>query len=235
MAALLRIVSTYNPADWDTYVKRNIESWRKHLDAEIVVYHEDDAPEMVGIEWRQWEDIPGAVEFIGQALEFPPACGRFGARYDYNYDAAKFSRKVFAQLDAAEESGDYLIWLDADVEVHRDIDEPLIQELLGGLAMARYERPGYHTETGVVIYDLRQCWAFFEAWQTLYENRRVYCLPKGWHDCWTLDFVVSQLGMATSNLTRGGRDYSTGQALDVVPDSVLGAYLRHDKGMRKYA
>lgn len=236
---MLRVVSTYNPAHWTTYVERNIRSWMEHVDAELVVYHEGDCPNIDGIVWRQWEDIPGAVDFIEQAKTFPPACGHFGNGYDYHRDAAKFSRKVFAQLDAAEEDGEYLMWLDSDVEVLRDFGTPLIESLMLGMPLARYERPGFHSETGVVIWDQRSpdTEQFFRGYRALYENRRIYCLPDGWHDCWALDFVVSKLGMPTANLTRGSRDFKSAHlaALNVVPDSELGAYLRHDKGNLKHA
>lgn len=232
---MLRVVSTYNPAHWDTYVCRNLESWLENVDAELVVYHEGEQPDMDGIVWRQWEDIPGAVDFIREAESFPAACGQFNG-YDYHYDAAKFSRKVFAQLDAAEEHADHLMWLDSDVEVLRPFGEELVESLLMGLPMARYERPGFHTETGVVIWALGQCMRFFEGYRALYENRRVYCIPNGWHDCWALDFVVKQLGMPTANLTKGRGDFtSPHSSLEVVSSSELGAYLRHDKGNRKYA
>jgi len=237
----LRVVSTYDPANWGAFVQRNIRSWLEHLDAEFVIYHEGAEPPLQRdrIVWRQWEDIPGAQDFMRECEGFPPARGIFGKSYDYNFDAWKFSRKVFAQCDAADEGGELLLWLDSDVEMVRSLSTEKISELLTGLPMATYQRPGYHSETGVVIWDMRQREAqeFFRGYRALYENRRIFCLPSGWHDCWALDYVAEKTGMPVANLTRGGRDFQSPhyQSLHVVPDSELGAYLRHDKGMRKHA
>ena len=238
---MLRIVSTYNPANWSAFVQRNIRSWLEFLeaDAELVIYHEGPEPALQRdrIVWRQWEDIPGAQDFVNECLAFPAAQGLFGRAYDYNYDAAKFSRKVYAQLDAADEGGDLLVWLDSDVEIIRPLETERIREILSGMALATYQRPGYHSETGIVMWDQAQAGEFWHAYRALYDNRRVFCLPNGWHDCWALDYVADKLRIPVANLTRGGRDYTSPhhQSLHVVPDSELGHYLRHDKGQRKYA
>ncbi len=233
----LRIVTTYNPAHWGVYVQRNLRSWLEHIDAEIVVYHEGPRSplERERIGWRQWEEIPGAQDFIDECAAFPAARGRFGGAYDYNYDAHKFSRKVWAWLDAAEEPGDYLMWLDSDVEALAPFGVPLIQELMMGMAMATYQRPGYHSETGVVIWDLDRCETLFRGLGALYRNRRVFCLDKGWHDCWALDFAIAQIGLTVANLTRDRREYGPHTDLEVVSKSDFGRYIRHDKGARKHA
>jgi hypothetical protein len=234
-----RIVSTYNPADWGTHVQRNVESWLERTAFEVVLYHEGERPDFRHdrLVWRQWEDIPGAVAFTEEAKSFPPACGRFGRHYDYNYDAAKFSRKVFAQCDAAEEDADLLVWLDSDVFIAEPLFSRVLYDQLLACPMAIYERRGYHTETGVVLWDMKreECAEFFQGYRALFDNRRVYCLARGWHDCWAMDFVIAQLRMPIADLGPGG-DYSSPHAnLEVVSRSELGHFLRHDKGMRKYA
>ena len=235
----MRIVSTFNPASWDAFVKRNILSWLEHTQCEIVVYHEGDQPplEHPRLIWRQWEDIPGAVAFHDEAKRFPPACGRFD-QYDYNYDADKFARKVWAQCDAAQEETDYLVWLDSDVEILRDINTGLIESEINGMPIATYFRPGYHAECGVVIWDMQMpaTIKFFLAYFNLYKSRNIYKLQRGWHDCWALDYVVYALQLPTTNLGKGG-DFTSPhyQMLDVIPGSTMGHYLRHDKGGRKNA
>ena len=238
---MLRVVSTYDPRNWEPFVERNLQTWLEHIDGELVIYHEDEQPDLKGPIWRQWEDIPGALDFRTQANQFPPAHGMFGQGdgkgYDYNYDAAKFSAKVYAQCDAAEERGDTLLWLDSDVEVKQGFGEDMIRDKLWSQPIGRFERPGFYTETGVVMWDLRQKNDFFHGYRTLYDNRRIYCLQGGWHDCWALDFVIEQLGLATTNLTKGGQDFKSPHSggKDVIGASELGVYFRHDKGPRKYA
>jgi hypothetical protein len=230
----VRVVSTFNPECWDKFAKRNVLSWLEHTTWELVVYHEGEQPGLQHprLIWRQFEDIPGATDFIREARGFPPACGKFANGYDYNFDAAKFSAKVYAQCDAAVEAGEYLLWLDSDVEVTQTCLSAVIDKAMHGTAVGRYERPGYHSETGIVCWDLRRdvCDRFFTAYRRLYDTRRIYTLPRGWHDCWALDAIVDSLHMPCVNWTRAQPNQ-----LAVVPGSELGTYMRHDKGMRKHA
>jgi len=237
----LRIVSTFSPDQWAAFARKNVQTWLEHIDAEFVLYHEGEHPpnlQSPRIMWRCWDEIPCAVEFVEDAINFAPACGRFGTQYDYNYDARRFAHKAYAQIDAAKEPGDLLLWLDADVELTRELSADRLEEMLAGAPMATFQRPGYHSETGVVLWDLRHPKAaeFFRGYERLYDSRRIYCIPRGWHDCWALDYVVEQLRIPCASLTKVTRDYGTpGANLHVVPESELGAYLRHDKGARKYA
>jgi hypothetical protein len=222
------------------FVKRNILSWLKHTECELVIYHEGKQPpvEHPRLVWRQWEDIPGAVEFHEEAKKFPPACGRFVSGYSYHYDVDKFARKVWAQCDAAQEQTDYLIWLDSDVEITRDINRGVIEEAINGMPLATYVRPGYHCESGVVIWDMQMpaTLKFFLAYLNLYKSRNIYKLQYGWHDCWALDYVCQAIQLPVQNLGKGG-DFTSPhyQQLDVIPGSYLGNFLRHDKGAKKYA
>lgn len=233
--SVTRIVTTFAPQDWGAFVARNIRSWLDLTPFEVVAYHEGEQPDLEHerLVWRRWEDIPGAVGFVEEAKRFPPACGQFGHGYDYNYDAAKFSRKVFAQADASEEEADLLIWFDADVEVLAPLLSATFENLMLGTSLARYERAGYHSETGVVVWDMRspQAEKFFHHYVGLYKSRQIYKMPRGWHDCWALDCIVDAMKMATANLTKGQGQGPN--ALHVVPNSELGKYLRHDKGQRK--
>jgi hypothetical protein len=230
----VRIVTTFNPKNWGDFVRRNLESMLDFLPYEVVAYHEDEQPELEHprLVWRRFEEIPGAVEFCQEAGKFPPARGDFAGRYDYNFDAFKFARKVYAQCDAAAEAGDVLIWLDADVEVLAPLSVGAIETLLSGMPMAIYARPWLHTETGIVFFDLRHeaTQEFLRHYRHLYESRRVYTLPHGWHDCWAMDAVIEALGLAVVNLNRRG----PGQ-YEVVSTSELASIFRHDKGARKHA
>lgn len=229
----VRIVTTFNPAHWALYVRRNLQSILDFLPYELVCYYEDDQPAGFlhdRLIWRSLWGIPKAKAFVDEAEKFPPACGRFD-RYDYNFDAHKFCRKVYAQCDAAEEPCDILIWLDSDVEVLAPLSVGEIETLMNGQAMARFARHNMHTETGVVFFDMRNpnMRVFFRHYRYLYDSRRVYTLQYGWHDCWALDAVVNAMKMEPTNLSRHP------QSLEVVSTSDLAHVFRHDKGPRKHA
>lgn len=236
---MIRIVSTFNPEHWDRYVKHNILSWLDNVgNVEIIIYHEKEKPadykELSGVVWRQLEAIPGAADFIEEARRFPPACGRIGDIYNYNYDAHKFCRKVFAQNDAAAETGDLLIWLDSDVEIFKPVPQYAWDNAIGVLPIAAYLRPGFHTESGIVIWNLRkeESFRFFVHYINLYMSRMIYTVPKGWHDCWAMDHVIAQHHIPVTDLCN--RPWTPSLPLDVVGGSDLGQYMRHDKGRRKH-
>lgn len=232
-----RIVTTFNPDHWDTYVQNNLASMVKHIPAEMVVYRETEAQfHHARIVWRDLFKVPGFVRFMGQIEGLPAARGMFGGRYSYNHDIWKFCRKVFAQCDAAGEDADLLIWLDADVEVLQDVNPDTLREMLGDNAMGVYQRPEYHSECGIVLWNLKHpaLKNFWPAYLGLYTQHQIFRCPMGWHDCWALDATVASMGVPVANLSpairTGGND-----ALDVIPKSALAPYFRHDKGAKKHA
>lgn len=220
----MRIVTTYNPKHWDAYVARNLESMAAVC--EVVCYtEEDEMPSMDGVVFRDLWAVPGAADVILEADKFPPACGWFDGAYDYNHDVFKFCRKVFAVADAAEEYTDLLVWLDSDVEItNPEIDW---EAVIGDAPLAIYQRENYHSELGVIVFRWEKCRAIIEEWRALYTSRGIYRL-KGWHDCWAMDHILSKSNVKPRNLTRN-------VGLEVVSKSVLGPYLRHDKGPGKLA
>lgn len=226
-----RIVTTFNPRHWGLYVERNLQSMLDFLPHEIVAYYESDRPELEHrrLVWRCLDDVPGCLDFVQEASIFRAARGLF-ERYDYNFDAYKFCRKVYAQCDAASEGGaDVLIWLDSDVEVLAPLSDGQIETLLNGQSMATYQRHNFHTECGIVFWDMRrpECAEFFKHYRHLYDSRRIYTVPGGWHDCWALDAVVRALGIEPTQLSRHP------DRLEVVSSSELGRVFRHDKGALK--
>ena len=229
----MKIVSTFNPAHWDLYVKRNMQSWLDHTDCEIVCYYEGEQPELEGIEWRRLADVDGLVTFLGSIEHFPKAHGATDSGYNYNFDANKFSRKVFAQCDAFKDNSDYLIWLDSDVRLFKDVTLTDIKTWMGDGDIALFQRPGYHSESGIVFWkNNSKTDSFFKLYQSLYETGEILKHPQGWHDCWAMDSVIMNTDIKASNLTPM-RVWELGN-LHVVPHSVVKKHMEHNKGNRKY-
>ena len=230
----IRIVTSHNPDHWGIYARDYLQSMLDFLPYEVVSYHEEDTPpelEHDRLVWRQLWDVPGVRQFVSEASLFKPACGRFGSDYDYNFDAHKFCRKVYAQCDAAQEPCDILIWLDSDVEVLGPLSEGQIETIMNGQPMAIFNRNNMHTETGIVFWDMRQPVTadFFRHYRYLYDSRRIYTIPVGgWHDCFAMDAVIKALAIEPTKLSRHP------ERTQVVESSELGKVMRHDKGLRKY-
>lgn len=224
----MRVVTTYPPGDWDKYVARNIASWVKYVDAEIVVYTEEER-EIDGCTVIPLGRCPGLNEILYGMERFPPAHGMFGEKYDYNYDAFKFCRKVFAQYEAAVGHSGVLLWLDADVEALQPVSEGVISALLGDYDIGLYQREGYHSECGIVAWNCPQAMKFFNLYRNLYTTGQIFRFSRGWHDCWATDLTIEHANILATNFSP-----ILSEGLAVVESSVLGPYFRHDKGNRKY-
>ncbi len=237
----MRIVTTYPPKDWDIYVKRNLKSWVEYADAEIVAYNEDVISHPVeGVREEALFSIPELSSFLDSIEYFAPAHGLFkhanGEQlYDYNFNASKWCRKVFVQANSTDYNG-IVVWLDADVLMTDYFDEGMALELLGGKPIAYYDRENFHPEAGIVIYDMRsaRAHAFVDKLKWLYISGFIFRNPHGWHDCWAMWMLLQDQVMkdCTTNLGEGWDVQTDG--LEVMDHGPTAAYLRHDKGNKKY-
>lgn len=233
----MRVVTTYNPETWGLFAKNNIESMIKHIDAEVVVYQEPfEQEQKLDCKCKNLFEVPGIVQTLTQSNGFEPSRGMFIDRgkqvYNYHYDVWKFCRKVFAICDAAEDISECLMFLDADVEVLQDVTQEMIKDWVGDDAIALFQRENWHSEGGIVVYNLlhpliRQ---FFDRFRDLYTSGHIYQIPMGWHDCWAMDACIDGLKLPVKNLSP-----VLTEGLEVVSNSMLSPYFRHDKGAKKYA
>lgn len=156
---------------------------------------------------------------------------------DYRFHVARFSHKVFALWNVVQQlddSYDYLIWLDADVITTKDIDDmacfvPVFDTVS---YLGRTEAP--HSECGFVAYNLRRGGKeFIGSMASYYLTGKVLTLP-GWTDCDVFDDVLKSY--SGINLAANvAKDLSKGSdGWNVWPFTVLGEYMTHYKGARKY-
>jgi len=126
---------------------------------------------------------------------------------------------------------DIMVWLDADTYTHRELPASVMEEWLDGKAIAYLGRiPGY-SETGFVIYDLRnpKVRAMLGEWRQIYKTGDIFDLPE-WHDSYVFDHVRRKhfTQDEVSNLTPWGRNFD-----HVFLNGPTGAYMDHMKGGRK--
>ena len=171
-------------------------------------------------------DIPGCQEFVKLA-DFPAARGQLmGSGYNYNFNAHKFCRKVFAQIDAAAEEGvEKLIWLDADIEFRDRFEIPEWDGFLAYLG-----RPEWHTCASFIGWDLthEQSAQWFEAYWRLYVTGTIFALS-AWTDCHALDWLRSQMQFGETNLAEGLELKGPANVFD----EVFGPVAHHKKGNLK--
>ena len=170
---------------------------------------------------------------------------------DIDSQAAKFARKVFAQLYALKNiECDYLHYIDADLYTYRSLDTSIIERLFEGeylvACLPRWAQNNVkieniitenalhvgYTETGYIVWNKSH--KDLGKWITLYES--CYTSDKifdfrAWHDCIAFDYAtLTCIIDHKSEIKQLSDSQKTNHPLVLGP---LGAYFDHMKGNRK--
>lgn len=157
----------------------------------------------------------------------------------YEFHVCRFAHKIFTLWNIAKQlkdNYDFIIWLDADVITKKEVThEALLSFLPHDEAVSYLGRTvAPHSECGFVAYNMKK--GGYEVLQEMYEyymTDKVLSL-KGWTDCHVFDAVVKD--KSRKNLSAHvGIDLDKGSdGWNVWPFTVLGEYMTHHKGTRKY-
>lgn len=177
---------------------------------------------------RQLKAWPGGIDEDPEVWEWHRQVAHMPRTANYRYQAARFAWKVFAMtMPQLQEGVDWLVWLDADVEV---VAKPDWDAVLKEDADVCYlGRPNWdHSETGFLAWNMRGRGA-----EALRELRRTYIsgevfLEKQWHDAWLFDRVRERMDLVGHNLS------PTCYGLDAWDVSPLAKWSVHHKGNRKF-
>lgn len=227
----MRSVTSFGPDGFRLYGQTFLESYVEHVDVPIDVYYENDKPDFDHplVKFHDLFKVNGCLEFLEQC-SFPAMRGELWAdgKRNYRYDIFKFSRKSFAQIDAASRSPQKLYWIDADIEFKAPFQFPD----MGDAFMVYLGRPEWHSCASLVGWNLHHPVAgeFFRRYWLLHMTGTVFCLPE-WHDSFVLDWLRQQTGVPAINLAQG---------MDLkgpanVFDAVFGDVAHHKKGNLKHA
>jgi hypothetical protein len=226
----MKFVTSFGPEGWDLYGKAFLESYVAHNHHPIDVYVEGESPEFEHdlVTFRDLLRVPGCMQFLKMA-QFPAAQGHLMGqdRRNYRYDCFRFSRKCFAQIDAASRADGYLFWIDADVEFHGELNVPT-----GFQFMAYLGRPEWHSCASFVGWDMRHPVAgpFFKYYRELHISGTIFTLPE-WHDSYVLDWLREKTEVPAQNLAEG---LSLEGPANVF-NEVFGYCASHKKGALKWA
>lgn len=230
-------VTTFSKDGYELYGKRLLES-SHHWPTPIVCYVETDIEdEYESVTYKPLFDVYGLKPFITYC-EHPKFRGQTPNGYDYNRDAVKFCYKVFAQFDVLQTYKGKVFWLDGDTEFKKDVPESFLTDLFQGKPLVYLGREGFHTESGFLGFDTEHedFPRFLTAYIDCYRRGILFSLPR-WHDCEAFDWArtVSEVdGNNLSSFFHAKPGGVTSDELNVFPKTVLGEYMKHNKGNRKY-
>ncbi len=149
--------------------------------------------------------------------------------YSYRFDAWKFCKMVYTMWAAAHRitAPGYMIWLDGDTAVRKDIPKDLAERALpSGYDYAYLGREPKHTETGFLVFRLPEALPILDAWADFYTSDS-FTGQKEWHSAFLFDRAREKFPEIKGyNLTPGGRGH-------VIHKCWVGSIFDHCKGNRK--
>lgn len=225
-------ITSFSPKGYERYGKRFLESFVNNWPCDLVVYYEELPDfEHLKVSYKPLMEVFGMKAFLSYCDRNDVFRGRTSFGYNYNFDARKFSFKVFAQFDALKNYKGKVIWLDADTVTNKPVSKEFIESLFDGKVISYIHRPFFHPESGFVGFDTAHddFPEFFERYENCYRRGQIFKLER-WHDCEALQWAIEQSKVQVKNLSP---DWKKGDSLDVIPTTVLGEYLTHFKGSQK--
>lgn len=232
---MIRVVTTMNLNGWIQGGERMVGSFRANWpeDVELVIYAEGfglpDDPLVRKL--PAWLD-----EFKKRHATNPRVNGQtLSRRYDFRFDAVKFSHKVAALTDAAlSQSEGIMIWLDADTFTHAPVTKEWLHSLFPQPSyVAWLDRENCYPECGFVMFrcDHRSHIRVMEAFRDLYVTDQLFRYGE-WHDSYLLQGLI--LGMVKDGSIEPPVSLSGDKKWShPFVNGPLGACMDHMKGDRK--
>lgn len=230
----LQIVTSFGPDGFEQYGKAFIESYVKFCDIPLIVYYENQRPAFSHplITYKDLFLIPRSREFIDAVGKLPIFGGIINGERNYRYDVAKFSRKVFAQWDAARFHKGQLFWIDADVEFIANTPSTYFSNMLDDVFMVWMGRSNSHSCASFIGWNNQHPDAqrFWQAYYDTLISGQIF-VQREWHDSYYLDVVREALNISSRNISA---QLKFGSKPGNVFDEVFRGYATHKKGNLKY-
>jgi len=253
----LTIVTTWGTKYWPTPVQAGLEStvknWPGH--AKILLYP-DDMSQQLKLPRTEYYDLckeqPVLKEFIERNKNNSRLTKWQPQQYKFEYDAIRFSYKVFACIDAYQKTKPDMLWfLDADIITFEKIPMSWLEHIIPDSAFTSYlgrPKKGF-SETGYYAFNTNHKYAdeFFKRWEQYYAEDLFFNIQKGflnhfpiagYTDSFTFDAVrieMEQSGKIKNEDLNDGRWSGGRKARHPFINSELGQYMDHMKGYERKA
>ncbi len=253
----LTIVTTWGTKYWPSPVQAGLQStiknWPDH--AKILLYPDDMAQQLT-LPRTEYYDLckehPVLKDFIERNKNNPRLTKWQPQQYKFEYDAIRFSYKVFACIDAYQKTKPDMLWfLDADIVTFEKIPMSWLEHIIPDSAFTSYlgrPKKGF-SETGYYAFNTAHKYAneFFERWEQYYAEDLFFNIQKGflnhfpiagYTDSFTFDAVrleMEQAGKIKNEDLNDGRWAGERKARHPFINSELGQYMDHMKGYDRKA
>ncbi|MCG7944956.1 MAG: hypothetical protein N0C84_01270 [Candidatus Thiodiazotropha taylori] len=237
------VLMTFPTHKWKEYGQYCLPSfdknWPEHVQGSVylegeqkVPYEYSDRVEIIDFDQRLGDKIKSFEERNKNRDIFD--LGTTGA---IGKQAAKFARKVYAQLDALRSpKGRYVWYVDADLQTCETVPDDLLDNLTSGNhyigCLPRKWKPMY-TETGFILWDTHhpahQEWC--DLYQSCYDDDKIFEF-NAWHDCIAFDYATDTL-LSSGKISIADFGYGVKSSHPLVTGP-LGRYFDHMKGKRKF-
>ncbi|MBC8435506.1 MAG: hypothetical protein H8D84_00835 [Proteobacteria bacterium] len=203
----LTIVTTWGTKYWPNPVqpgiKSTVKNWPSH--AKILLYP-DDMSQQMKLPRTTYYDLckeqPVLKEFINRNKSNQRlTSGTFQpTQYKFEYDAIRFSYKVFACIDAYQKTKPDMLWfLDADIITFEKIPMSWLEHITPDSTFTSYlgrPKKGF-SETGYYAFNTAHKYAdeFFKRWEQYYAEDLFFNLA-GYTDSFTFDAVRIEMEKA---------------------------------------
>lgn len=222
--------TSFSPQGYEQYGRKFLQTFVRYWPIPIHVFHEGQKPEIESekIVYRDLSRDRALGAFLGDWGAFRISNGIFGNKAIYRYQAVKFAKKVYA-LTSERPECDWWIWIDADVETYRRIDDEFLSSVCRPEFTASYlgRKDWNHSECGFVAYNIGNGGHdFLRTFRETYDSGALFRMPE-WHDSFVFDAIRAAFEM------RGRKFLNLSEGiggLHVWPHTVLGRYMIHSKG-----
>ncbi len=212
-------ITSFNKKLYDQYARNFLTSWVQNAspDINLIVCFEG---ELNDIDWSDFLNCKGIQIITIDSLDQAVFWGKFGHfvqarglkpvlsdqatksyqfRYNYRYDALRFSFKIFAFSKCMELGllqNDFA-WLDADVVCLQPFDSESMDEffpeedqVFSYLGRDQFPKPIAYSECGFIGFNYRSPWTFdfLNEMKDLYLSGAIF-MEKEWHDSYLFDVI----------------------------------------------
>ena len=233
------IITSFNESYWQEIARENVARMDKFWPTgnKILLYHQLPKIDPAFSSRVNWIDLyqscPGLLEFAEQWKDDVRANGLNGKKNAFRWNAIKFCHKTFAIWHAAKhQQNGWLIWLDCDAIILKNIDLDFINKTCPNDKCISYlGRKGKYSECGFVAYNLDrpETRKFLLDWEDLYLSGEFVNLQET-HDSWTFDHIRKSFNQPELFL-----DLNASSTTDKNPfqNSLIGTHMAHAKGKDK--